>query len=116
MPDKNIVLLDADCALCNKSAAFIMQHSNEEKFSFLSLYKPEAKQLLKKHGLPEDYTKSLVLIKNEKAYLKSDAALKIARELNGGWPLFYSFIVIPRFIRDAFYNLIARHRHFFNKK
>jgi len=78
---------------------------------FLSLYSDEGKQLLKKHGLPQDYNKSLVLIEDDKLYLKSDAALKIARRLDGIWPVFYYFRFVPRFIRDAVYDIISRHRH-----
>ena len=65
---------------------------------------------------PEDLT-SVILIQNDQLYAKSDAALKVARQLSGIWPLLYGFIIIPRGIRDIVYNWIARNRYrWFGKK
>ena len=44
-------------------------------------------------------------------------ALKVAKRLKGLWSLSYCFIAVPRFIRDAVYNFIARKRYnWFGKK
>lgn len=60
---------------------------------------------------------SVVLIENGKAFTKSTAALRIAKQLTGGWPLFYACIVIPAFIRDGIYDLVAKYRYsIFGKK
>jgi predicted DCC family thiol-disulfide oxidoreductase YuxK len=50
-------------------------------------------------------------------YDKSTAILKICRKLNGGYPLFYGFILIPKFIRDWIYEQLANKRYqWFGKK
>lgn len=108
-----MLLIDDQCAFCNRSAAFIIRHGGEDKMEFESLFKEEGKKYLKQVGLPQDYNQSIVFIERGKAYLKSDAALRITRYLNGIWPSFYVFIVVPRFVRDFFYNIIAKHRHRF---
>ena len=54
---------------------------------------------------------SIVLVKNNRVYIKSRAALEIAKEMDGGWPLFYAFIILPPFIRDFFYDLLAKYRY-----
>ena len=78
---------------------------------FASLQSDSGQQLLVEFGLPiEDFT-SFVLIQNDKYYLKSSAALHVAKELPGGWKFLYTFIIMPRFVRDFFYNLIARNRY-----
>jgi predicted DCC family thiol-disulfide oxidoreductase YuxK len=60
---------------------------------------------------------SVVYISGDKYFVKSLAVLHILRELGGGWRLLYSFIIIPDFIRDFFYNLIASNRYkIFGKK
>ena len=61
----------------------------------------------KENHLPE----SIVLIEGEKMYCKSTAALRIARRMDGLWPMFYVFIIIPKPIRDLLYDLIARYRY-----
>ena len=54
---------------------------------------------------------SVVLIEGTKVYQRSDAVLRIARNLRAPWPVLYAFIVFPRFLRDAVYKFIAQHRY-----
>ena len=109
--EEAIVLIDKECPFCSRAADFIIRKGGERHFTFLSLFSEEGKSLLKAHGLPVDYERSLVLVEGGKAYLASDAALRIARHLKGAWPWLYGLIIIPRFIRDRAYHLVAKHRH-----
>jgi predicted DCC family thiol-disulfide oxidoreductase YuxK len=60
---------------------------------------------------------SVIYIYKDKAFIKSTAALQIAKKLGGGWPLLYGLIIIPRFIRDWVYGFIAKNRYrWFGKK
>ena len=57
------------------------------------------------------------LIENSKFYTESSAALRIAKRLNGLWPLLYIFIIVPKFIRNSVYKFIAKNRYkWFGKK
>jgi predicted DCC family thiol-disulfide oxidoreductase YuxK len=49
--------------------------------------------------------------RSPRVYTRSDAALRIARYLGGPWHLARIGRLVPRAIRDALYDLIARHRH-----
>lgn len=109
-----VVLVDSECAICNRSVKFIRKHSTSRAFLFRSLYTDEGKRYLKKYGFPEDYNQSLILIEKDKAYTKTTAALRIARKMKGFFPVLYGFIIIPRPLRDFLYNLLARHRYQFN--
>lgn len=74
-------------------------------------------QVLQAHQLNTETFDSLVLLEHGKIYQRSTAALHIARQLPGVWPLFYVFIIIPAFIRNAVYDFIARNRYkWFGKK
>ena len=42
----------------------------------------------------------MVLIDDGCVYVRSDAALRIARGLRFPWPMAYALIAVPRFIRD----------------
>ncbi len=64
-----------------------------------------------KFGLPVGELNTIFLIKGGKIFKKSDAALEIARGLNGLWPAFYIFKIVPSFIRNAVYDLIAKNRY-----
>ncbi len=105
-----IVLFDGVCNLCCSSVRFIIKRDKQRKFQFSSLQSDFAKKILSAHKL-DDTIKTIVLIKNDKPYLRSDAALEISSELSGLWPLLYSLKIIPRFIRDSVYSFIARNRY-----
>ena len=53
---------------------------------------------------------SFAFLANGQAYVKSEAVLRIARELPR-WQWTWIFQVIPRVIRDAIYDLVARNRY-----
>ena len=43
--------------------------------------------------------------------LRSDAFLEMAAALGGGWKMCLLGRLVPRFLRDGIYRLIARNRH-----
>ena len=106
-----ILLIDSTCKLCSKSMQFVVNNGGEDKFEILSIYDSESKELMTSYGLPPDYNKSLVLIENGKAYIKSTAVLRISRHLKGPARILYLLIIFPKFLRDPVYNFISRHRH-----
>jgi len=62
-------------------------------------------------GLPLSETDTAVYMREEKYYLRSSAVLNILKDLGGFWRILYVFIIIPAFIRDFIYRLIARNRY-----
>ncbi len=113
---RSIVLFDGVCNLCNGAVDFIIRRDRQQKFLFASLQSAQGQQLLNHFQLPAKQYESMVLLKKGKLYQRSSAALEIARELPGGWPLLHHFMVVPAKLRDAVYNFIARNRYsFFGK-
>lgn len=109
--NKGIVLFDGVCNLCNASVQFIIKRDKKDFFRFASLQSDTGAALLKSAGLPAGYLTSILYIENGRHYKESTAALKIAKNLPGAWPLLYVFIVIPAFIRNFFYRIIAANRY-----
>ena len=107
---KRIILFDGECNLCNSSVQFILKRDPNGKFHFTSLQGKIGQGLLKKHG-QEMAVNSFVLIEDEKLYLKSNAALRVCRQLNGLWKLFTIFQVVPPFVRDFVYDIVAANRY-----
>jgi predicted DCC family thiol-disulfide oxidoreductase YuxK len=105
-----VVLFDGVCNLCSGSVKFILKRDRDGYFSFASLQSVTGQQLLKKYGLPSDLN-SFVLIENEKAYVKSSAALKVCWHLKGMWRILSIFRIIPPFIRNVFYDILAKNRY-----
>lgn len=106
-----ILLFDGVCNLCNGSVRFVLKRNKKGNIRFASLQSEFAKKTLSQTDLPTDYLNSLVLIENGKTYVKSDAALRLSKHLNGIWRIGSVFLIVPKFIRNAVYDLIARFRY-----
>jgi predicted DCC family thiol-disulfide oxidoreductase YuxK len=108
---KRLVLFDGVCNFCNAVVLFIVDRDPKERFMFASLQSDAGQKTLVEHRCDKDL-QSVLLVENGKPLLRSTAALHIFKLLKWPWPLlFYLFIWIPRFIRDAGYNYFASHRY-----
>jgi predicted DCC family thiol-disulfide oxidoreductase YuxK len=85
----NLVLFDGICNLCNGAVQFIIKRDPRQKFRFASLQSKAAQQYIRHFSLSGPRLSTILLIKNDKVYTRSSAALEIARELSGMWPVFY---------------------------
>jgi predicted DCC family thiol-disulfide oxidoreductase YuxK len=111
-----VVLFDGVCNFCNSSVQFIIKHDKSNSLQFTSLQSKIGQELLAKYAIPKEVD-SVIFIENNQAYLKSTAALKIANYFGGLWKLFQVFLIIPTFIRNFFYDIIAKNRYrWFGKK
>lgn len=108
---KSLVLFDGVCNLCNGIVQFLLKRDPGERFVFASLQSATGQSILEHFHLPASEMKSLVLIEKDQVYLRSDAALQIARRLNGLWPLLYAGWIIPRPVRHRIYDWIATNRY-----
>ena len=105
------ILFDGVCNFCNASINFIIDRDSKGVFKFAALQSEIGQEFLKKNGLKQDNFDSIILEKNGIIYQKSDAALEIARNLDGFWKFFYVFKIIPFFLRNPIYDLVARNRY-----
>ncbi len=113
---KRVILFDGECNFCDASVQFIIKRDPYEYFQFAALKSETGEELAKEYHIPGDVD-SMVLIENGKTYMKSGAALRIAKKLDGLWHLAFLFILVPAPIRDAVYDFVARNRYkWFGKK
>jgi predicted DCC family thiol-disulfide oxidoreductase YuxK len=117
LSDKPIILFDGVCNLCNGSVLFIIKRDSQSRLKFASLQSEYGSEQMKRFHLPLSSLNSVLLIKNGKLFQKSEAALEIARMLDGIWPGMYAFKIVPLFIRNFIYDWIAKNRYrWFGKK
>lgn len=115
--DGPILLFDGVCNLCSSSVQFVLKRNRKENVRFASLQSTFAQYELLRSDLPKDYLNSLVLLEDGKTYVKSDAALRLVKHLNGIWKVGSVFLIVPRFIRDGVYDFVAKNRYrWFGKK
>lgn len=120
IPDTSIhpiIMFDGVCNFCDASINFVLDRDTDGKFRYASLQSDSGQAILKSLGLPTDEFSSFVYVEDGDYYTRSSAALRLAKRLGGFWSLFYGFIIIPKFLRDAVYSLIANNRYkWFGKK
>jgi len=108
---KYIILFDSTCKLCNNVVRFIAKNDSRRTFCFIPLDSEKAEEYLNRYNTKNVDKGSVLLIQDEKIYTKSSAVLHILKYLDGLWPLLYVFIIVPRFIRDPVYDIIAKYRY-----
>ncbi len=108
--DKKIILFDGVCNLCNSVVRFIIKHDGKDQFRFASLQGETGKRIMTKFHLPAT-ADSFILVEGETVYTRSTGALRVLRYLGKGWQITYALIILPEFIRNALYNVVAVNRY-----
>ena len=109
-----VILFDGVCNLCNSTVQWVIKRDKEGRFDFATLQSDAARRGLRRvmdekeiDALPD----SIVLLDSDGVHVRSAATLRIMRGLGPRYALLRLGIVLPRPIRDAVYNLIARNRY-----
>ncbi|MFQ5584117.1 MAG: thiol-disulfide oxidoreductase DCC family protein [Calditrichia bacterium] len=106
-----VVLFDGVCKLCNGSVNFILRHDRRGRLKLAPLQSEYSRQVLKAHGMKSDPLDSILLLEGNRLTTKSTAIIRISKYLRGAWPLCMILLIIPRFIRDFVYDIVARNRY-----
>lgn len=110
--NKNIILFDGVCNLCDASVQFIIKHDKKDVFRFVALQSDLGIEIIKYIGIDTRDLDSIILYKPGIAYYyKSSAALEIAKELGGFFSLVTLFKIIPETFRNKMYDFIAKNRY-----
>lgn len=109
-PDSGpIVFFDGVCNLCNHAVDFIIRHDTPHRIRYASLQGETAAS-----RLPDELRSSLstlVLLHKEQIFTHSTAVIHIALLMGWPWKMAIVFFIVPRFLRDALYTIIARYRY-----
>ena len=108
---ETVLLIDGECVLCNGFAKFIMKHDPEGRLKFAPLQSATARRLLESRGMAETPKDTFVLINGDSVYVRSDASLRTLGLLKSPWNLAKVLLIIPKFLRNTVYNLIAKFRY-----
>lgn len=106
-----LILFDGVCGWCTGWVRFLIKYDSDKRFQFAPLQSPLGQELLKKNDLALAEFSSFVVITSDGYLTKSTAALHLLHRLGGIWRILYIFILIPKFLRDWGYDIIARHRY-----
>lgn len=111
MKTSPLILFDGVCNLCNHSILFVIKRDKNKIFKYASLQSDIGKKVISDYHLSDNPLSSFILIENEKLYTKSTAALRVIKKLRGPVKLLYVFIIVPPFIRNLVYDIVAANRY-----
>ena len=109
--NKTIILFDGECTMCNNYILFVAKHDSDDNFRFLSIQNKKVNELKKIHSICTENISSIYIIDNNEIKSKSRAVLKIMSMLKFPYNLLIVFYVIPGFLRDLIYDLVAKNRY-----
>jgi predicted DCC family thiol-disulfide oxidoreductase YuxK len=105
-----LILFDGVCVLCAWGCRFANRRDRRGYFRYVPIQQAEGRTIAQQLGIDPDAPKSFAFAASGRGYVKSEAALRIARELPY-WRWVGAFLLVPRFIRDWVYDVVARNRY-----
>lgn len=106
-----IILFDAVCKLCNGWSRFIIRFDKKHKFRLCSVQSAEGQAILAWFDLPLDHFTTMLLVRGDKAFTKSDSFIEIMKQLPRPFSLIVILKLIPKRLRDWLYDRIALNRY-----
>ncbi len=107
------LILDGDCGLCNRLAIFLNPRLNENsKLFFLTNESDEGIAMISKLSQKRQDADTVYLIKNNKSYIRSEAAIRCLLFMKWRYKILFPFLwIVPLPIRDLAYIVISKNRH-----
>lgn len=106
-----IILFDGVCNFCNYWVNFVLDRDNKNIFKFTSLQSEKGQELLDIYNLPKNDFDSFILISKDNVFNKSTAVFEIVRNLNCPYKIFLPLKLLPTFVTDFVYDLVAKNRY-----
>lgn len=110
---KILILFDGVCNLCNGAVNFIIKRDKNNIFLFAALQEEVGKHMIRKYRVDTSKVDSILTLSSTTQNLefKSDAALSISKHLGFPYSLLPVFKIVPKFLRDGVYDIIAKNRY-----
>jgi predicted DCC family thiol-disulfide oxidoreductase YuxK len=104
------IYFDGYCGLCDRFVQFVLRRDRAGRYRFAPLQGSTAQERVPA-TLDPRASQTVILEEAGRFRVRSDAALEILSGLGGAWRLAGLLRVIPRPVRDAVYDLVARNRN-----
>lgn len=113
IPDsKKLIVYDGQCMLCDYWVRVLLRHDKKEVFYFTELQSETGKSVQKYLGIEYLKMDSIILYVPQKAYyIKSAAIFEIVRSLPWYFNGLMIFKILPQFVTDKIYALLAKNRY-----
>ena len=106
-----VFFFDGDCAFCSRTVRWVSWADRHRRLVFEPLQGDLAEKLgFTDCAAPNGGTIVLMRESDQRAFVRSDALIELARLLGGAWHIFALARFIPQRFRDAAYDWVAKNR------
>jgi len=105
-----VIIFDGHCVFCSGWARFVLRHDRAKRYRLIIAQTDLGTELYRHYGLDTRDYETNMLIADGRAYIKSDATLRMLSGLGLPWSLAAVSRIIPLRLRDMLYGFIARNR------
>jgi predicted DCC family thiol-disulfide oxidoreductase YuxK len=109
-PDDDVILYDGICVFCSRWIRFVATRDTAARFRFTPIQSTYGTRLAQAFGINPDDPDTNAVVHGGVAYFKSDAALTVLSHLRG-WEWTQVLLTVPKPLRDAAYDMVARNRY-----
>jgi len=109
-PGDEVILYDGVCVFCSRWVRFVAARDVERRFRFTAIQSGYGTRLAQAFGIDPDDPDTNAVIHGGEVLFKSDAALTVLGALPG-WRWTRMLRALPKPLRDAVYDFIARNRY-----
>ncbi|MDE2375669.1 thiol-disulfide oxidoreductase DCC family protein [Bradyrhizobium sp.] len=109
-PDDDVILFDGVCIFCSRWVRFVARRDTARRFRFTPIQSAYGTRLARAFGIDPDDPDTNAVVHGGEVFLKSDAVLTVL-SLLPGWGWVRVLFAVPKPLRDAVYNLVARNRY-----
>ncbi len=109
LKDKSIVFFDGICGLCNSFVDIVIKLDFQKKLKFSPLQGETASQICPSEKIAE--MKTILFFRDGKVFHKSKAVIEIFITLGGLGRLALLGRLVPSFLLDILYDLVAKYRY-----
>lgn len=110
-PGPIFTVMDANCALCARGAAWIARNDRAEEFRIVPIQSLRGRALLIENGLDPDDPASWLFVEHGQAYSSLDALIRVGWRLGGVWKALCILRLAPKPLRDRMYYAVAQRRY-----
>lgn len=109
--DKTVVLFDGVCNFCNATINFLIDRDPTDRFRFAAQQSNIGQKVMQQHGLTDLMLNTIIVLDNGKMLTESGGALRLARYMPFPWRLLSWLAIVPPFLRNWGYRLVAKNRY-----
>ena len=111
--DAVIVIFDGECGFCDRMVRWLHRRDRNGRLRFASAQSDIGRALLGAVGIHASapVLESVVVLRDNRAFIRSDAVIELARNLHGAGRMLIATAILPRGLREALYRAFAARRY-----